>query len=119
MTTDTPEPARDDLSASQPTSPHEVLALPMEDNDSGADTVRGYLLALLAELWKHGEGFSGKRPFGNSGWETDLYHPLVKAGYISGTLDEDGYLDDYDDAGGAWLIAAAIEALGTDTRGAI
>lgn len=93
-------------------SPREVLALSMQDNDSGADTIGGYLTALLAALWEEGEGFGGKRPFGNSGWQFDLYKPLVKAGYIAGTFDEDGYLDDCDDEAGDVVIAAAIAALG-------
>lgn len=89
----------------------EILALPMQDNDSGADTIRGYLIALLIELWREGEGFSGKRPFGNSSWEWDLYEPLVKAGVITGTFDEDGNLDDLDGEAGNAAIARAIEAL--------
>jgi hypothetical protein len=94
-------------------TPQQILDLPMEDNDSGADTVRGYLVALLAEVWEHTEGFSGKRPFGNSGWDWDLMIPLVKAGYITGKFDEGGCLDDCDDNAGQKLIAAAILALGT------
>lgn len=70
----------------------EILDTPMEPNDSGATTVRGYLIALLAAVWEHGEDFSGKRPFGNSGWTWDLYGALVKAGHIDGTFDEDGYI---------------------------
>lgn len=93
-------------------TPQQILDLPMENNDSGADTVRGYLVALLAEVWEHAESFSGKRPFGNSGWDWDLMLPLVKAGYITGKVDEDGYLDDCDDRAGQKLIAAAILALG-------
>lgn len=54
-----------------------VLNCPLEENDSGADTVKGYLKALLFTLWDEGEGFSGKRPFGNSGWECDLTDALI------------------------------------------
>lgn len=90
----------------------QVLALPLDPgNDSGADTVRGYLVALLTEVWRHGEGFGGKRPFGNSGWQYDLYKPLLKAGYITGSLDEDGYVEDVDCHTGDRLIAEAIESL--------
>ena len=32
-------------------------------------------------VWEDRECFNGKRPFGNSGWEEDLY-TLVKAGYV-------------------------------------
>lgn len=96
-------------------TPAQVLALPLDPgNDSGADTVRGYLVALLAEVWRHGEGFGGKRPFGNSGWQYDLYRPLLKAGYITGSLDEDGYVEDVDDRAGDRLIAEAIESLADD-----
>lgn len=37
-----------------------VLDTPMEENGSGADTIRGYLKALLTRLWEEGEGFGGK-----------------------------------------------------------
>jgi hypothetical protein len=39
------------------------------DSDAGDNiTIRDYLRILLETLWEEGEGFSGKRPFGNSGW---------------------------------------------------
>lgn len=61
-------------------------------SDAGDDlTVREYLRTLLMTLWEEGEGFSGKRPFGNSSWEYEIYNPLVKAGFLQGTVDEDGY----------------------------
>lgn len=60
-------------------------------------TIRFYLQSLLLTLWIEGESFSGKRPFGNSGWETDIVVPLVVAGVIKGSVDEDGCLEDYDD----------------------
>ena len=83
----------------------------MEPNDSGAGTIGGYLVALLRTLWDEDEGFSGKRPFGNSGWTWDLYVPLVKAGVISGRLDSDGYIEDCDDEAGHEVIARAIESI--------
>ncbi len=86
---------------------HPVLDLPMQPNDARATTVREYLVALLAEVWTEKEGFSGKRPFGNSGWEYDLYLPLLKAGLVDGALDEDGYIDHMDDDAAERLIAAA------------
>lgn len=96
----------------QPT-PEQVLAVVMpQPNDAGAHTIRDYLVALLATLWEHGEGFGGKRPFGNSAWQYDLYFPLVEVGYITGSLDEEGFLDDCDNAAGHALITTAIEHLG-------
>lgn len=68
------------------------------DSDAGDNlTIRDYLRVLLETLWEEGEGFSGKRPFGNSGWDRDLYVPLVKHGFISGKLDENGYIDEIDE----------------------
>lgn len=94
--------------------PSAVLACPMDDNDAGADTIRTYLVALLEQLWKWGEEFGGKRPFGNSGWEYELYTPLAKAGFISGTFDSDGYVDEMDSDAGRALITAAIKHLYTE-----
>lgn len=63
------------------------------------ETVRSYLCLLLTALWEEKEAFNGKYPFGDSGWEYDLYAPLVKAGFIKGSLDEyaDGhvYVEDF------------------------
>lgn len=97
--------------------PRQILALPMGDNDAGADTIRGYLIELLAAVWREGEGFSGKRPFGNSSWEWELYRPLVRANVIAGSFcDADeccGYcLEEPDWDAGDKLIAAAIAELG-------
>lgn len=58
----------------------DALSLKMPSNDADAETVRDYLKALLTHLWEEGEGFSGKRPFGNSGWEYDLYGALEQSG---------------------------------------
>ena len=96
-------------------TPQQVLDLAMPENDSGASTIRGYLVTLLATLWREGEGFSGKRPFGNSSWQCDLYIPMIQAGMIEGTVDEDGYLDDLplsSERKADGLILAAINALG-------
>jgi len=67
-------------------------------------TVREYLHKLLETLWIEGEGFSSKRPFGNSGWENDLIIPLVQAGFIEGKfsdvlLDEESYLESFNQDG--------------------
>ena len=81
-----------------PTDKGLLSALEVRFNSDAGDnlTIRDYLRTLLETLWSEGEGFSGKRPFGNSGWEYDLYAPLIKAGFIKGRLDEDGYVADFD-----------------------
>lgn len=88
-----------------------VLDIEMQENDSGANTIRGYLKALLWTLFNEGEGFSGKRPFGNSSWEYDLYIALVAAKAVDGTLTEDGYIDTVDYKEANKLIFEAIESL--------
>lgn len=96
-----------------------VLDCPMQENDSGADTIKGYLKALLFTLWDEEEGFSGKHPFGNSGWTNDIAFALVKGKFIKGSIHiemEDGeitgeYLDDADFKAMNKLIKLAIEAL--------
>jgi hypothetical protein len=88
-----------------------ILDIEMQKNDANAKTIRDYLKALLTKLWTEGEGFSGKRPFGNSGWEFEIYTALIKAGAVDGKLDQDGYLDKVDDMAANKLIFEAIESL--------
>ena len=88
-----------------------VLDLPMEKNDANAKTIRDYLKTLLATVWEDEESFSGKRPFGNSGWQGDVYQALVAGGAIIGTVDEDGYATDYDRNEAAAIIQKAIRSL--------
>ena len=45
-------------------------------------TINGYLGALLLTLLAEGEGFNGKRPLGNSGWEDAMPRSLAFAGII-------------------------------------
>ncbi len=92
----------------------DVLSTPMQDNDADAKTVGEYLLALARQVWIEDEGFSGKRPFGNSDWKSDVYGALVRGGVVEGEL-----MDDYDEI--AWdtfdeeaadkLILAALASL--------
>lgn len=88
-----------------------VLDLPLQTNDQAADTIGGYLTALLSALWAQGEGFSGKRPFGESGWQSALYRSLVLGGLVDGTIDEYG-LSGVDADVADRMILDAIEALG-------
>jgi hypothetical protein len=70
--------------------------IPMQDNDAGAKTIGDYLKLLLLTLWDEEEGFSGKRPFGNSGWQYEIYKALISAKVVNGKLDEDGHIDEVD-----------------------
>lgn len=94
-------------------SPDEILNLKMDIdmNDAGASSIREYLKELLFVLWDEREGFSGKRPFGNSGWEFDLYVPLIESGVVEGTLDLDGYVQHVNKEQADTIIYNCIHAL--------
>lgn len=93
-------------------TPQQLLDLPLPNNDSGASTIRGYLAALAERVWEQNECFSGKRPFGNGGWQFDLYVPMIRAGLVEGVFDADGDLEDVDEDAADKLILAAIRAMG-------
>lgn len=71
----------------------EILELKFESTDLGAEiTIKDFFKKLLTTLFEEGECFSGKRPFGNSGWDWDLKICLVKNGVVNGE-----YNSKYDD----------------------
>lgn len=82
----------------------EMLEIEVEDSEGDKCTIREYLQQLLLHLWDDPESFSGKKPFGDSGWEFDLYHALVKAKVVKGELDEDDNVEDIDDPKAAHKI---------------
>lgn len=89
-----------------------IAKLPMMDNDAEAKTVGDYLRELLLGVWVQGEGFSGKRPFGNSGWQRDIYKALVKGNAIKGSFEEEGfYLAEFDEEAADELVSDLINAL--------
>lgn len=88
-----------------------ALGLDPDENDAGAATVRDYLVTILATVWECDEDFSGKRPFGSSGWSLELCKPLVAAGIIPGSLDAEGFLVEFDRNCAHDALAAAIEGL--------
>jgi hypothetical protein len=92
-------------------TPAQVLACPMRRNDADAATIGAWLMELLATVWRQQSDFSSKRPFGSSDWNGDLALALIRAGYLDGKLDNEGYLDDYDRERLDRLIAEAIAAL--------
>lgn len=96
-------------------TPWQILDLPLEPNDADAATVRDYLVTLLSVIWDDGQDLS---PFGNSGWEWDLYRALVKAGYANNPFDENGHYvtpkNDFNKRAAKQMIADAIDALRAD-----
>lgn len=100
------------MSEITPEKIRQFLDLPLDQpNDSGEATARGYLLRLLGDVWRDGEGFNGKRPFGNSGWEGDLHLPMIRAGLVDGKLDSDGWIETIAEHQADELVHAAIAAL--------
>jgi hypothetical protein len=85
-----------------------MLKLPI-DPDDPEETILDYLHKLLKTLWEEGEGFNGKRPFGDSGWEYQLYEPLVRAGFVEGEIDEDGYVEDFNEDIANQLVFGLID----------
>lgn len=75
-----------------------ILSCPMnpDTNDAEACSIGEYLQKLLLRLWRVQEGFDGKRPFGNSGWEHEISDALVRSNVVSGEINEDGDIVDFD-----------------------
>jgi hypothetical protein len=61
-----------------------LLDFVFPSQDHGTLSIREYLHKLLDTLWAEGESFKGRYPFGNSGWEYELYYALARALAIPG-----------------------------------
>jgi hypothetical protein len=85
--------------------PEHILGLKLGPNDAGAKTIQEYFRMMMHKLWIEGESFSGKRPFGNSGWEWPVYRALLDAELIKGTED------DFDQIAAHALVAEALERI--------
>lgn len=67
----------------------EILNLTFYSNDLHRTvTVREFFIELLKKLFEDMECFSGKRPFGNSDWDYDLYNL-----FLQNNLIEESYED--------------------------
>ena len=84
--------------------------------DRPKTTIRWYLQKILSRVWEQKECFDGKRPFGNSGWGHDLYAPLVKAGYVENSVEEDGDLDDASSEAAYEIISNLIDYIFRSTK---
>lgn len=84
------------------------------DGASQPCTIKEYLKLLLITLWEEADGFCAKRPFGNSGWDCDIYKTMIEFGLIQGKIDECGYIDDllgHDEAKGSNILKYIIGEL--------
>ena len=60
-----------------------ALEVRFDHSELGDDiTVRHYLQQLLSAVWEKVEGFNGKRPWGESDWDYDIFVPLALAGFV-------------------------------------
>jgi hypothetical protein len=76
--------------------PADALDLKFYDGDSGSMmTIRDYFKLQLSTLWERNESFSGKYPFGNSGWFSVLAGVLIQHHCIPGKIDEDDSDEDF------------------------
>lgn len=97
--------------ADDPT-PQQILDLHMP-TDYGTCTIREHLVELVSMVWDKREYFSGKRPWGESDWPWDFYHPMIDAGFLTAELTSVGSetLSKDERRKGDRLIADAIRAL--------
>lgn len=79
--------------------------------DLGECTIREYLVELSRRCWREEDSFSGKRPFGNSGWKWDVCFALARGGFIGCERDEDGDFVDVDEKAAEKIIEEAFQAL--------
>jgi len=73
----------------------DILKLPMR-NDCGPVTIGETLRAMLRNLIIEGEGFSGKRPLGDSDWYAQFAIALIDGQVVEGIVDSDGEPSEYD-----------------------
>ena len=72
-------------------TPLQALDIKFYCNNLDLDlTFREYFQKLLKQLWYDGEDFSGKQPFGNSGWQNDTYEVLDNMGI---TENQDDFIN--------------------------
>jgi len=94
----------------------EILNIELVGRPCGAKTIREAFVFIAEEVWKEGEGFSGKRALGYSGWQRYIYLSLAKAGAIEGSLDEYGDLDECDYDATDKLVSDAIMHMASERR---
>jgi hypothetical protein len=85
-----------------------ALDLRFNHHDLGDVSLREFYCNLLLKLWEDPYGFSGKKPYGNSGWDEPVYAALIKAGVMSGEFDSEGYIKRCDFDEGSEFVSKMI-----------
>jgi hypothetical protein len=74
-----------------------ILEIEFKSNDLNKTvTIRQFFYELIKQLWLEQDDFDGKRPFGNSSWDSDLIVCLIKNKLVTGKIDSDGYIKSCD-----------------------
>lgn len=90
----------------------DLLDLEFDSRELGERvTIAEYFIRLAQTVWQEGESFSGKRPWGNSSWQYEVYTAMIQSEFISGNLDRDGYVEACDTRQADGLIYAALDRL--------
>lgn len=93
-------------------TPQEILDIKFKCQDfCHKVTLKQYLKRQLLALWTEVEQFSGKRPFGNSGWDWDIYAVLIRHDVIPGKLDSDGFIEEFDHKEATKIMIGLINSL--------
>lgn len=87
-----------------------ALSIKFSCNAGDDITIKDYMFKILDAFWYEQESFSGKRPLGDSGWQYDLYYPLIKEGLVEGKIDEEYQtVEDVEDVEADTLIRDIIK----------
>jgi hypothetical protein len=75
-------------------TPLEILQTPMEVNNANAETLWQYLVALQKAVFANRRSIH--TPFGKPHWsKEELVYTLVLHNHVSGTINDDGYVEEY------------------------
>lgn len=86
----------------------DLLCLKFDSQELGRTvTLKQYFILLAQTVWDEAEGFSGKRPWGNSSWQYEVYAAMIRNGF-KGKLDEDGSVEEIDTRAADETIFAAM-----------
>lgn len=89
----------------------DILDNTLVERGTEKQTLRCYLISLAQKCWEEGESFSGKRPFGSSGWHAEVYKALAKRGLIVVYRNSEGEWTDFDEVHGNKIIEVCFNYL--------
>jgi hypothetical protein len=98
------------ISGGEIMSLHQIKNIEFYSRELGGQvTIGKFLIELLTKLWSKKDQFSGKRPFGNSFWEYDLYIALIDNNIVKGRIDEWDDVESFDQSSADKIILDIIQ----------